>query len=344
MSARSKDMIGSALVAAGIPMAGEVHLAAGPSTTAFSAYWADWFENDKYHNSTNDIQVGYTAMTAGRNDVLLVAPGIHHVSTALTWSKDLCHIVGAAQLVGVRPTAQIQPHGAVSPLINMNSTGCIINGITLRNGQSTGSTACVRTLQLSTASVGTIVRNSWIWGPEDDTVNDATGGWRLIHIAGDGNLFENCQIGYGWPNTGHATSTDTECLLYIQKSVFTHTAFVNCNFNAEFKNAAQLFILAEYSPAAAVYWTFRNCNFTNTGSTALTVGIGSSPGVGNVFSAGQNIMYFDLNCAFHGVTDVSVAGNESYVKWPGHFLNASSDATSHAIKLGLANGFDHTSG
>ena len=347
MSARSRDLISATLITAGIPCAGEVHMAAGASTGPFADYWKDWFDLERWHtgssaSSTGDIQRGYDRMSSGRNDVLLVSPETHHVSTALTWSKDNTHLVGAGGRTHMHPSALIQPHGAVSPLITVACTGAVFSGLTLRNGQSTGSTACVSTLLLSTGgSYNFTMRNSFIWGPEDDSVNDSTSGWSLIKIGGDFNLFEDCLIGYGWPIAGEPTASSLNAsLLRFQKSVYTGSEFRNCFFQAEFKVAAQAFIIAEYSPAANVFWVFRNCQFFNAGSTASNYGIRSDQAGAVSWSGGQTLAYFDADCAFAGVTDVGAAAGESYAK----FSPAMAQSTDAAhVQVGLALSYDHTS-
>lgn len=344
MSARSRDLISATLITAGIPCAGEVYMAAG-TTGAFESYWKDWFDNDRFFTGTSAdatgcIQKTYDSMSSGRNDVMLVGPGTHHITTGLTWAKDQTHMVGAVAR-SKRPSPTIQPHGAVSPLITVTSTGTLFANVTLRNGQSTGSTACVQTLRLSSAgpAYNFTMRDSFIWGPEDDICNDSTGGWRLIDIGGDLNLFENCLVGYGWPVSGEPSAAANQpCLVFIRKSIFTHTEFRNCDFNHEFKSASHRFITVEYSPAACVFWTFRGCNFTNCGSTGLTVAIASE--AGGLISAGQNILYFDANCAFHGVTDIAPANSEAFIK----FSPAMAQSTDAAnVQVGLAISYDHTS-
>lgn len=344
MSARSKDMIGATLIAAGIPMAGEIHLAAGPSTLAFASYWKDWFENDKYHDSTSGIAVGYAALVEGRGDVLLVAPRTDHVISAnLSWSKDNTHLVGAGQLYGVRPNATLIPGGAaVTDLLTIDATGCVVSGLTLHNAAATASTACIKTLVTSTNCVGAIVRNCFLWGPDDDTINDATGGWRLIDHSGGGCLFEDLQVGYGYPIAGvPGAASNYPSLLRIRKSLFNDAVFRNCIFAAEFTEAAHTLIMVEFAPSAGAYWVFQNCQFMQLGSTALSLGIMSDlAGVNAAFTGSKNCMYFDANCAFYGVTDVCAPDNEGYIGLSPALLPGT--GTGASILAGLAANPDHT--
>lgn len=346
MSARSKDMIGATLIAAGIPMAGEIHLAAGGTTGAFQTYWADWFENDRYHNSTNAISVGEAALVEGRGDTLIVAPGTHVISTGLSWSKDLTHLIGVAPVgVGMAQNAILRPAGAaVTTMLTADATGCLFAGLKLRNAAVTASTACISTFKTSTNSAGTVCRNMYFYGPDDATIGAATGGWSLINVEGGDNYFEKCLVGYGWPLTGAPTNSSNHiALVRFQKSVFNASVWKDCMFQGEFKAGnVQGFLFFWYAPSAGVFHVFRNCQFYNACSTALTHAIRAdqtsiAPTSNAVF------VYFDANCAFKGVTDIGHANMEGDIDFsPAQAV--SSTATDGLKWCGIAQTFDHTTG
>jgi len=228
-------------------------------------------------------------------------------------------------------------------MFTVDATGCIISGVTMRNAAVTASTACIQTFKTSTNAVGTVLRNSFIWGPEDASVAAATGGWNLICIEGGDNYFENLVVGYGWPvNCGSPqSSTRLPCLVKYKKSVYNASHWENCLFHAEFKQDDYGFIMQCYSPSGGVFHVFRNCQFINVGSTALSVAMRSDAGE-QALSAGNNFWYFDADCAFMGVTDIASAHNESYIRFsPAHRVSTDN---SGLVYCGLAQQFDHTSG
>jgi len=342
MSARSKDLISATLISAGIVCAADVYMAA--TSGAFHDYWQDWFDNSLWFNSTNAISQAEAAMTEDQGDVLLVSPGEHVISTNLDWTKGNTHLIGAAAHSHRSQKVTIRPAGAaVTDLVTMNATGCVFAGFRLLNAAVTASTACVRTFVSTSRSIGGIVRNVFLHGPEDDTVNDATGGWRMIDHSGKGMLYEDCQIGYAYPMAGEPASPDNyPTFLYLQKSIFNDSKWRNCVFVGEFKNSAHAPIIVEYAPANAVYWTFHNCQFINLGSTACAQGIISNLGGANAaFTGSKNCMFFDSDCAFYGVTDVCAALNESYIAFPS--AGPVSTGAAPNVFIGLAQNPDHTS-
>ena len=340
MSARSRDLISATLISAGIVCAGEIHMAA--TTGAFHDYWNDWFDNERFHNSTNAISVGENAMTEDRGDVLLVSPGTHVISTNLDWTKGNTHLVGAAAHTFRSQKVTLRPNDSnVTDLITLNATGCVLAGVRLLNAAVTASTACIKTLVTTSRSIGSIVRNVFLHGPEDDTVNDATGGWCLIDHSGKGMLYEDVQAGYAYPMAGVPTnSSNNPCFLKIRKSIFNDSYWRNCIFVGEFKDASHSPIMVEYAPANAVYWKFQNCQFINLGSTDCSLGIISDAGA-NPFVDGKNCMFFDSDCAFYGVTDVCHADAETYVAFPSGGVVSTGAAPN--VFIGLAANPDHTS-
>ena len=336
MSARSRDLISATLITAGIPCAAEIYMAAGPSTAAFGSYWKDWFDNEKWDDSTRGIQASYDKMSSGRNDVLLVAPGTHEVSTALAISKDYTHIIGCGPRSGAHgDSVVVRIHGAITPMFQVSATGCLFANFTVNHSNSTASTAAFTVVQVTSGSAGLVMRDMYIRTPNDASLAASTG-WSPIVIEGGINYFENCLFG----GRAYARTGGGEVAMFSLAKGNNSLRMKDCVTTMRSTGLNTRFFHVTYSPWGGSFIVAENCHFLNASTVAWYVAIASTDGACPHWTE-EVMVYFDTNCCFAGVTDICAAANES-VTWFGR--GALIDATGNASNAftGLASHPDHS--
>ena len=342
MSARSRDLISATLISAGIIGAGEVHMAAGgESTSAFQTYWKDWFDNDRFHTSTNDVFTGYTALTAGQNDVLLVGPGVHNLTSGtLAWNKAETHLVGAgvARGPGQGPTAALKLAGDFTPMISTLSTGTnIFANLLIDHGKAaSASTANLVCFQVSSGSTGgVILRDCWVKSPNDTSIAAAES-YRCIVLQGGMLLIERCMVG-GRSNEWTAPSGAHPAFIDIDKKGLGLT-IVDSQFLVSSTVNTHRFMIFKYSPWGGSYFNIKNTQFINASSGDWEYAIQTSGGADEIGNGNINVVC-DANTFFVGVTDISVAANEGLII----FAPAALPSTGTGLLLtGIGQTFDHS--
>jgi len=329
MSARSRDIITASLTGAGIVGAGELFFCCAASTNAQGSYWKDWFDNDRYFAGNNSPGSAHTVMTAGRNDVLLVASDAMITCTeAISWDSDLCHMVGMYPgAPGQRSgRARIGASGNFTPLLTVDGYGCMFYNVHLMHGQ--GSTANENLVVVNSSGARAMFKNVHF---ACYNATEMTGSSYAMISIGDCSeiCFHDCYIGSDSLAMAAGTCVEFEAGATIR------SVWQNCNFGIHASSASVTFLKWAAGVGGAIN-IFKDCLFINKSSTACTVGIDSA-GLNNARA------YFDAGCMFAGVTDVAAAAQESYVLWsPTHL--ASTDNTGYAKNVGIAVSFDHTTG
>jgi len=169
-----------------------------------------------------DVATAYASMEAGQNDTLLVYPGDHITTSALTWDKDSTFIVGA----GSR-NQSCGPGTAIEGQIRFSSTTAaqyaifyvtahhvsMYNIQTYNNGANTGNLCDVK---FGTNSRNFYAENCGFRGGNNATANaGATSGIPLyFHAeasAGNAARFKSCWIG----NSGNYTRSAGPGCMYF---------------------------------------------------------------------------------------------------------------------------------
>ena len=261
----------------------------------------------------------YALMTDGSGDVAYIlndgstAASVRDV--ALTWAKDNCHIVGlCAPSVNQRariapPTTETVDIDAYTPYLTLSASGCIVKNVSWSQGQSENK-----------ASIGIKVsgsRNyfenvSIITGTSQLTADQAL--TYQLQVTGSENVFESCWIGQNTVERGNVASSN----LAFGSGAIDHAErnlFRNCVFPAKCDGAAPTFICAKAQDDVGTFNHFDNCDFINTGSSAMTQGI--------LWTATSGYCFLK-NCAFYGLTDITTS-NVAYVKISSNALGSTDD-------------------
>ena len=256
---------------------------------------AKWLlDHDDGGQVASTILQGYNNCVSGRNDVVFFTPESHSQAAALTWAKNMTHLIGLYPDSFMNQRSRIGHSAAVSPLITVSGYGNLMQNIYWMYGS--GAT----TLNLLTVSgERNTFRANHFGGPTAATAADEST-FRLVDVECNEVLFDSCFFGLdtiAWTDGAMVKlngAADRSC-----RAIFKDCLFV---MNAD---NAQVFFLETLAGMGAGVAFFLNCQFVNIG-TALTYAINGA-GLGNAK------LYFDNNCSFAGCTDIVALAYEAYV-------------------------------
>lgn len=293
MSTRLREIASSALGRFGIPGIAEVHVCADSDGGAPFAYWTDLCHGNT-NNFHTDIETALSLCTSGRNDVVLLTPDNHTQGDAVTWDKNMTHLVGMFPPAMMNQRSRIGHNANFTTLFTMSGYGNLMANIYFMHGR--GNAANLNCLTVSGD------RNSFInchFLPANATELDQAN-YDLIRLNCGEVYFNNCFFGgdtVAWTNGDMIRlygATDRSC----------RAVFDNCLFVMKADNN-QVNFIETVAGAGSALTVFRNCQFINIGTT-MTLGIDGT-GLGNYK------LFFDSRCVFHGITDICTNGKDTDV-------------------------------
>ena len=238
----------------------------------------------------------HALMVANQNDTAIVignssaaAANVISETATLTWSKNLCHIVGAMAHNKISHRVSLRATGNFTPLINVTADGCVFANFHTFHGYSTAETQiCWQESGQRNAHF-----NLHIAGMGHATGGDQAGSRSLL-LTGDGErYFKDCTIGL---DTIARSTTNAELEL---KTIAVRDIFEDCLFLAFADNSGHLFIKADdASNAIDRFAIFNRCIFLNaihSTGTAMTEAIAAHA------SLSATILLKD--CTLVGATD-----------------------------------------
>ena len=261
----------------------------------------------------------YALCTDGAGDVVYILNDGSTAATvrdeALVWAKDNCHIIGlGAPSINQRcriapPTASAVDVAAYTPYLTLSASGCVISNVSWFQGQSA-----------DVASVGVKVTGSRNYVSNVSITTGAsanTAGQALtyqLQVTGSENVFEKCWIGQNTVNRGNVANSNVAfgsgATDYAERNVFR-----DCIFPAKCSGAAPTYICAKANNDVGTFNIFDNCNFINTGASAMTQGV--------LWTATSGYLFLK-DCAFYGLTDITT-GDIAYVKISSNAVGSTAD-------------------
>jgi hypothetical protein len=197
----------------------------------------------------------YAAMTSGANDVLYLIGngGSAYLSSAFTWAKSYCHLVGVAAPVGVSGRARIAQLGTatgVGTMVTVSGSGNVFKNIQFFQGVNDAtSNVCV-----SVTGQRNYFDTVHFAGIGHATMDDA-GAASLKVDGGAENVFKNCFIGLDTIARG-ANSTE----LWFDGGA-TRNRFEDCTVYAYISNAGHALVTVEDGTAIDRFCIFTRCKF-----------------------------------------------------------------------------------
>ena len=289
-----------------------------------NTFWGQRNPGVLYSNPSSGAGTAITkalaAATSGRNDVINLSPDSHNVGAAITWNKNMTHLIGMYPEARMNQRSRIGQTAALANMLTVSGYGNLLANLYFMYGTDDAANLNL----LSVTGDRNSFHNCHFGGPMHDTpADEAT--FNLVNLACGEVFFKNCVFGIEtvlW--------TDGDMLRFYGASDRSLRAiFENCIFLMRADNN-QVNFITTVAGMGNGFAIFKNCMFINPG-TALTLAIDGT-GVGTAF---KHIM--DINTTIVGATDVIAAAQEATVYMGhGNFL------TGAAIDNGLAASPDHT--
>lgn len=229
-----------------------------PSASS-TAQFKTWLENngvDSLHYSTSFATIS-ARMKNGRNDVLIVLPGSHTISAAITWSNSYCHIIGACSPVPVNQRSRLTcTSNAITPLFTLSGSGCVIKNIMLDHQGTHASTAAV---VLNISGARNYLEN--VTCRQIGALTIAGNAYRALVLASSNgeNYFKKCTFGADTVDAGTATNYVLE---FNGANQTARNIWDECLFLGN-GSANQCFILATTISSLSSVNIFKRCVFYN---------------------------------------------------------------------------------
>jgi len=250
------------------------------------------------------------------NNVVMVSPDTHTQAAALTWDKNMTHIVGMYPEAFQNQRARINHTVTLASFLTVTGYGNLFKNLYFDYGSANATD-----LNLLTDTGG---RNTYMnchFLCENATpLDQAT--FDLVRLGSNEFYFKNCFFGQDTVPWTNGNMIEFQATADPPRAVFE-----NCIFLMNADNAQVTFLKAVTALGRCLI-IFKNCQFINMGTT-LTLAIDGT-GLSNAR------MYFDQLCSFHGVTDVVAAAKEAYV------LSGAATYTAAATENLLGKAVDHT--
>ncbi len=246
------------------PGIGDVHLLVKEGT-AFESWARDDLRVEPSHLHF-DFAAAEDALTAGRNDTLLVYPGAHAVTVEVAWDKDNTHIVGLGG--PVQWTDYSEPGVAIYTATNtvvdtIDITGdfCQFHNVNISNAGAANT--CVSAV--NNDGYGNYFKNVVFQGNmTSQQAGNANCASLIIDGKGYSCLFENCTIG---DNQWATISAGCQLLFATSAQGPPNGVFRRCLFLAHIETTASVYMvilrLTAGGDSLGRHWLFDECHFTN---------------------------------------------------------------------------------
>lgn len=210
-----------------------------------------------------DLPTAYNALTAARNDILLVLPGTYTLTSTLSWGKTMTHMFGIGNPLWRTgwKTLITNATTGVSATMDITAAGVSMGGLAI--GQQGAFTSCLTALRItSTHFYG---KQLEIFGHLASEVVDLITSSSLEFangtLSGYGTTFEDCSIGVGGGDPRGAASG-----VINFKGISTGAAYIEfhkCRILSRSDATTPYFVLAATPNSIDRYALFKDCLFDN---------------------------------------------------------------------------------
>jgi len=261
-------------------------------------------------SAVKTVARAHTLMTANQNDIAYflaehntASSTTDYQSATLTWSKNLCHLigVGAPTMVSQRSRiAQLSTATGVSPLVSVTANGCYFSNLAIFHGVDDATS-----LIASTVSGERNVFDHIHFAGIGNATQSAAGCASLSLDAGAENVFRNCTIGLD------TITRDGDGVGLLCDTAATRNFFDKCLFTEYISAAGACHVKLADTTAIDRWLIFRDCLFISK-STNKTVDMTEVFNIPAGISQGAIALF---NCATlnDGGAPVWTAGTEGII-------------------------------
>lgn len=279
------------LVLTGIPRGPKSHI-----------YFVDPVNGSDLNVGTNFLQplatvsAAYAKCVTGQHDTVLVLAATSAVneSAAITWSKNLTHLIGMGANTHAAQRTRISCNATgLSPFITFSGYGNIFRNLYLWQGQNDAAS-------LINASI-TGNRNEFSgvhFAGGGHAAQAIDGGASLLINGGSENKFTDCTVGVDTVDA----ATGMAGLVYAATGGAARNVFKSCRFTLQAGAAGAIFVELLGNSGLDRYQVFEDCEFINLSGTAMTQAFAVAAGFD---PANKRVLL--KNCALIGATDWDAA-------------------------------------
>lgn len=237
------------------PGTGEVHYLCKAATDNYYT----WLQengvcSDNLHLT---LETAYAALTANKNDTLIVLPGSHTVSSAFTWGKDFTHMVGAAAPTQVNQQCRFATSGnAITPMITFSADGSIMKNVMWSQDGTHATTAAVNMYMTGARNY---LENVTMRNLGELNLRGTASRCLKLGSSDAENTFVRCTIGADTVDatTGSPANIEYETGLQNARNVFRECILLGSGA------ASGVFILASGAQSVNSFQLFERCLFFN---------------------------------------------------------------------------------
>jgi len=282
-------------------------------------------ESDKLHPTIGDA---YVNVESGRNDTILLSPDSHSQAAALTFDKNMTHLVGMYPDAAMNHRARIGHSDDFDALVTVSGYGNLFSNIYTMHGR--GSATNLHNVEV-TGDRNTF-KKCHFGGPMNAT-ESGTAGYSTVELTGaKETLFEDCTLGV---ETIARSAANTVIRVGTDSS---RNILKSCRVLSMSSATTPYYI--EIGSSVTYGWTmFENCIFINNSSSwtsNLALGVKFGPA-----TTAHRVFFKD--CQMFNITDVTDHGKEAGVLFNAVVTSNSCTAGADAISIGLPKSPDHTS-
>ena len=244
---------------------------------------------DRWTQPLASVEAAEVKCTANQHDVVLYVGSAagNNLAAALTWDKNLTHLVGmcapthAAQRARIFQTSTLT---GASPLLDVTASGCVFKDFYIFQGVDDATSL----IDVRVTGGRNYFENVHFAGGGHAT--QAVNGGASLNLSGaEENLFRHCTIGV---DTIEAATGMTGILF---DTAAHRNVFEDCLVTMVAGNAGASFMEITGAGGISHYNLMRNCDFLNTGATAMTTALAAPAQSASRF-------LFVKDCMFYGAT------------------------------------------
>lgn len=238
------------------------------------------------------VSTAYGKCVTGRHDVVILLAGTSacNETAAITWSKNLTHLIGLGAPSHVAQRTRIVANATgLSPFITISGYGCIFKNLYIWQGQDDAASL----INVSVTGNRNYFENVHFAGGGHAT-QAVDGGMSLQISGGSENRFVDCTIGIDTISDG----TGMAGLVVAATGGAARNKFEGCMFRMYAGHAGAIFVELLGNSGLDRDLTFVNCIFENLSGTAMTSAFAVAAGFD---PANKRVLLKD--CALIGATD-----------------------------------------
>lgn len=249
------------------PGIGDVHYLV-PVGSSVSNYY-EWLKTDmrvppaKIHHTPAG---GYNALTANRNDVLLVFPGSYTIDSTLTWAKAQTHMLGVGNPTwrqGGKIRIQTETE-AVDATIDVTGSGVFFGGFNITNSFDAITNLTALRISSTYFAANKLDLRGQLQSNQISGINTSSLEFAAGSSYGFGSTFKDCNFG----TASQTSRTGKNGIIYfapssIDGSQSGYLRFIRCSIEGKAEIATVPMVLLNNSLSTDRYVLFKDCFFYN---------------------------------------------------------------------------------